>query len=170
VILLLNGAFGIGKTTVAREIRRMRPGTLLFDPELIGGPLQLAARLAGRGVDDFQDLAIWRRLTIAGLRSASRVRPRIVVPMTFSNLAYLREVREGLAAGGRDVRHVCLVAPLAVVQERLRRRGSDATRSAWSWRRAAECCAAHADPAFAVHVDASARTPSEIAPEILAGA
>jgi chloramphenicol 3-O-phosphotransferase len=110
---------------------------------------------------------MWRRLTIAGLRSLSHVRSCIVVPMTFSNLEYLQEVREGIAAGGREVRHVCLVAPLAVVHERLRRRGSHSGRSPWTWRRAAECCAAHASPAFALHVDASTRTPAEIATRIL---
>lgn len=157
MILLLNGAFGIGKTTVARALVARLPRGVLFDPELIGMALQRVRR-----VDDFQDLALWRRLTIAGLRATRLVWPNVVVPMAFSNLAYLDEVRDGLRRFEPRVLHVCLVAPLAVVEERLRSRKAEA----WAFRQAAECCRAHARDEFAVHIDAT-RTPEEIAGEIL---
>jgi len=54
VILLLNGAFGIGKTTVARALVARLPRSVLFDPELIGMALQGTA-------GDFQDRKAWRR-------------------------------------------------------------------------------------------------------------
>lgn len=93
MILLLNGAFGIGKTTVARALGRRLPHSLVFDPEPIGVALQRAARLAGRNVDDFQDLPSWRALTVTGLRVARVFWPRILVPMAFSNTTYLDEIR-----------------------------------------------------------------------------
>jgi hypothetical protein len=70
VILLLNGAFGIGKTTVARALVTRMPGSVLFDPEMIGIPLQRVARAVGRTVEDFQDLRTWRSLAVLGLRLA----------------------------------------------------------------------------------------------------
>lgn len=164
MILLLNGAFGIGKTTVARLVVRRLRRALLFDPELMGMALQRGARLVGRSVDDFQDLRAWRRLTILGLRVARMFFPDVVVPMAFSNPDYLEEIRRGIT--GRDARvvHVCLVAPLDVVHERLRRRGD---HDAWSYRRAAECCIAHSREEFATHVNTAGRHPDDIAEDVL---
>ena len=36
MIVWLNGAFGAGKTTAARELMDLLPGSTLCDPELIG--------------------------------------------------------------------------------------------------------------------------------------
>ena len=51
VIVWVNGAFGAGKTSAARELIDLIPDSTLYDPELIGGGLRLtaAAEAAGRG-------------------------------------------------------------------------------------------------------------------------
>jgi predicted kinase len=164
VIVFVNGAFGIGKTTVARELVRRLPRAVLYDPEWLGIAMQRAASVFGSKIDDFQDVRLWRRLTIAGLRIAQLFFRNVVVPMAFSNAEYLDEIRAGVEPHGL---HFCLVAPPEVVEERLRARVHDAT--AWTYQRAAECCAVHPQPAFATHVDAR-RSVSEIAEEILRAA
>jgi hypothetical protein len=165
MILLLNGAFGIGKTTVARLVVARLPRAVLFDPEPIGIALQRAARLVRREVADFQDLRAWRRLTIAGLRATRVLYPNLVVPMAFSNAAYLEEIRAALSRFEPRVLHVCLVAPEHVVHQRLRGRGG---AGGWEYRRASECCIAHQSEAFAVRVNAADREPGDIADEITA--
>jgi len=139
------------------------PRAVLYDPELFGIALQRAARLVRVKVDDFQDLRIWRWFTVAALRVVRLVFPNVVVPMAFSNPAYLRELRAGLARFEPDVVHLCLVAPLEVVHERLRGRGSDPVRDEWQYRRAAECCAAHESDEFAVRVPTAGRDVGVIA-------
>ncbi len=166
MIVLLNGSFGIGKTTVARDVVRRMPHTMLFDPEWIGIPLQRIARLFGRTVDDFQDLRIWRRLTVFGLRIARWFRPNIVVPMAFSNAAYLQEIRDGVQSFDERVVHFCLVAPLDVVRARLRRRGATEANAPWAYRRASECCAAHNSADFAEQISAADRSAAEIAEDL----
>jgi predicted kinase len=172
VIVLLNGAFGIGKTTVARVLVRALPGAALFDPEHVGfvlSRLPSFVPLEGRGTDDYQDLRAWRSLTVRGARLARRFRRTLVVPMAFDRLDYLDEIRTGLATADPDVRHFCLTAPLATVHERLRTRGAhaDDPRAAWMYRRAAECVAAHAGRGFAVHVPTEGRTAEDVAGAIL---
>ena len=155
MILLLNGAFGIGKTTVARLLVARMERAMLFDPEWIGIALQRVTR-----VEDFQDLRLWRWLTIAGLRIARVFRRNVIVPMAISNPDYLDEIRNALKP---RVVHVCLVAPVDEVHARLRQRGD---AGEWEFRRASECCTVHGGAEFAAQIDAR-RAPTEIADELL---
>lgn len=154
MILLLNGAFGIGKTTVARVLVRRLPRAVLFNPEFIGSALQRSLRLFGGGVYDFQDLKCWRRLTIVALRLARRIFPIVVVPMAFSSTEYLREISRGISRFEPVIFHFCLVAPIDVVERRLRQRGEDPARTPRPFERAYQCCIAHESIEFARHVDA----------------
>jgi hypothetical protein len=168
LIVFLNGAFGVGKTVVARHLRRRLPASAIYDPELLGFVLQRLPRLAPRDTEDFQDLPLWRRGSVRGIQLVRTFRPTVLVPMTFSNLDYLREILSGVQRFDSQVRHFCLTAPLAVVEARLARRGSDPTHrvTAWQLRRAAECCAAHAAPEFSEHVATDHRDVREVAMEI----
>jgi hypothetical protein len=148
-------------------------GSAVFDPEIVGLVLQRMPAwipLAGRGTDDFQDLALWRRLSVLGIRAARAVHRTVVVPMAFSNLAYLGELTCGVAKFDASVRHFCLIAPLSVVLERLAKRGGDLAHPslAWQVRRARECCAAHQAAEFGEHIRADDRTPAQIASVIAA--
>ncbi len=172
MIVLLNGAFGIGKTTVARLLARALPGAAVFDPERIGfvlSRLPSFVPLEGRGTDDYQDLRAWRSLTVRGARLARRFRSTVVIPMAFDRLDYLDEIRTGIAVADADVRHFCLTAPLETVHERLRSRGAQADdpRAAWTYRRAGECVAVHAGAAFGAHVPTEGRSAQEVARSIL---
>jgi hypothetical protein len=167
VILLLNGAFGIGKTSVARVLVARLLRAVLYDPEVIGIAIQRVARLAGRNMGDFQDLRLWRRLTIAALRVMRLVWPNVVVPMAFSKAAYLHEIRAGIGRFEPRQFHFCLVAPIEVVHQRLQNRRVEATDAAWQYRRAAECCAVHNDERFATQINAADRGLADIAGEIL---
>jgi predicted kinase len=157
VILLLNGAFGVGKTTVARSLVARSPRAILFDPELIGIALQRVTR-----VDDFQDLRAWRRLTILGIRLTRLLWPNVIVPMTFTNPAYLGEIRTALRRFDPNVVHVCLVAPEDVIRERLRHRPPDP----WVDARVTECCVVHQRAEFATQLETANRTVEEIVEEL----
>lgn len=165
MIVFLNGSFGIGKSTVARHLRDRLPGSAIFDPEYVGSVLMRLPRfvpLEGRGTDDYQDLTAWRRLSVRGIRLARRRRATVIVPMAFTNLAYLSEFVEGARAADPDVRHFCLTAPYEVVKARLAPRGYNA----WVLRRAAECCLAHGRPEFDVRVPTEVLPAEAVAAEI----
>jgi predicted kinase len=166
MILLLNGAFGIGKTTVAKELRRRLPGSVIFDPEHVGALIMLFPPRR----DDYQDSPAWRALTVAGIQTVRRLSQTVIVPMAFTNLGYLDQIRRGAARADRDVRHICLTAPLEVVTERLERRAAVEGRAgagAWQLRRARECCEVHGGPAFAEQVQTEGLGPADVADEIV---
>ncbi|QDQ15354.1 NUDIX hydrolase [Streptomyces spectabilis] len=121
MIVWINGAFGAGKTSTARELIELIPNSALFDPEVIGGALpQLlpAKRLAE--VSDFQDLPIWRRLvvdTAAGL--LAELGGVLVVPMTLLRQEYRDEIFGGLASRRIPICHVLLAPDETILRERI---------------------------------------------------
>jgi hypothetical protein len=172
MIVLINGSFGVGKTTVARLLVDRIPQSILFDPEIIGFVLRRLPRfvpLDGRGSDDYQDIALWRRLASLMPALLDKIgRRNVIVPMAFSNLDYLSQVRSGFARYAIPVHHFCLTASLTVVQSRLLNRGLDpnSAEGRWVFSKAAYCCRVHSAPEFAEHVMTDERLPEDIANDI----
>ncbi|WP_327181595.1 NUDIX hydrolase [Streptomyces sp. NBC_01334] len=120
-VVWINGAFGAGKTTTARELIDLIPNSTLFDPEVIGGALPHLLppkRLAEVG--DFQDLPIWRRLVIdTAAALLAELGGTLVVPMTLLRQEYRDEIFGGLAARRIPVRHVLLAPGETILRERI---------------------------------------------------
>jgi predicted kinase len=167
MVIFLNGSFGIGKTTVARLLVEELSGSALLDPEPLGVVLQRLAK-PFKHIDDFQDLHAWRASSIRLIRLLRGLRRTLVVPMAFSNEAYLREFLTQVRRVDVETFHFCLTAPLTVVQQRLRHRAGRRGPTAWQLRRAVECCSEHQRPEYSVHVPTENRSPQDIAGEILA--
>ena len=171
MIVLLNGSFGVGKTTVARLLRGRLAGSALYDPEWAGFVLMRLpswVKLAGSGTDDFQDIALWRRSAVAGTRLFRyfALGP-VIVPMAFCRRAYFDEVVAGLRRLDPELRVFCLKASLATVRQRLVGRGATTAREeAWLERRIIECARAHRDPRFGEPVETEGRSAGEVTEEI----
>ncbi|MFJ3640633.1 NUDIX domain-containing protein [Streptomyces sp. NPDC090108] len=119
-VVWINGAFGAGKTTTARELIELIPNSTLFDPEVIGGALahlMPPKRLAE--ADDLQDLPIWRRLVIeTAAAMLAELGGTLVVPMTLLRQEYRDEIFGGLAARRIAVRHVLLAPAETILRAR----------------------------------------------------
>ncbi|KOG64259.1 ATP/GTP-binding protein, partial [Streptomyces antibioticus] len=120
-VVWINGAFGAGKTTTARELIELIPNSALFDPEVIGGALTHLLppkRLAEAG--DFQNLPIWRRLVVdTAAAMLAELGGTLVVPMTLLRQEYRDEIFGGLAARRIAVHHVLLAPAKTILRERI---------------------------------------------------
>ncbi|WP_030377882.1 MULTISPECIES: NUDIX hydrolase [unclassified Streptomyces] len=121
MIVWVNGAFGAGKTTTARELIDLIPNSTLFDPEVIGGALtQLLPPKRLAEVGDFQDLPIWRRLVVdTAAAMLAELGGVLVVPMTLLRQEYRDEIFGGLASRRIPVRHVLLAPAETILRERI---------------------------------------------------
>lgn len=110
MIVLLNGPFGVGKSTVAETLAAESDRWLVFDPEEIGYALK--AILGGvNPVEDFQDYAAWRRLTIETAAALAAECPLdILVPMTVWRQQYFDEIVAGFQRVHTEVICICLLA------------------------------------------------------------
>lgn len=120
-VVWINGAFGAGKSTTARELIDLIPNSTLFDPEFVGAALQRLLppkRLAEVG--DYQDLPIWRRLVIdTAAALLAELGGTLVVPMTLLRQEYRDEIFGGLAARRIPVRHILLAPAETILRERI---------------------------------------------------
>ncbi|WP_075731674.1 NUDIX hydrolase [Streptomyces acidiscabies] len=120
-VVWINGAFGAGKTTTARELNDLIPNSTLFDPEFVGGALPhlLPAKHLAE-VGDYQDLPIWRRLVIDTAAAVlAEVGGTLLVPMTLLRQEYRDEIFGGLAARRIPVRHVLLAPAETILRARI---------------------------------------------------
>ncbi|WP_031034048.1 NUDIX hydrolase [Streptomyces sp. NRRL F-5650] len=125
-VVWINGAFGAGKTTTARELIELIPNSTLFDPDVVGGTLAHLLppkRLAEVG--DFQDLPIWRRLVVdTAAALLADLGGTLVIPMTLLRQEYRDEIFGGLAARRIEVHHVLLAPAETILRERAANRGT----------------------------------------------
>lgn len=163
MILLINGAFGIGKTTLAEALIAARPEWLLFDPEDVGQVLRRALHRV-QPVEDFQEYAGWVPLVVATARELRRSGRDLVLPICVADRERYASLVGGLQEVEDDLLKVCLVAPVEVIHSRLQGRGDDA--EGWAGVRAVGCCEVHRDPFFGVQFDAR-RPVTELVDQVL---
>ncbi|MFE2941069.1 NUDIX domain-containing protein [Streptomyces sp. NPDC059255] len=121
MIVWINGAFGVGKTSTARELIDLIPNCTLYDPEPIAGELtRLLPQKKLAEVSDFQDLPIWRRLVVdTAAALLAEVGGALVVPMTLLRQEYRDEIFGGLAARRIAVHHVLLSTDETILRARI---------------------------------------------------
>jgi hypothetical protein len=169
VIIMINGPFGVGKTTIAQTLCSAIPESMLYDPEIVG----TALRYFTAGVlspteqtDDFQDIALWPSLTVLiAEQLLNQYHKHLIVPMTIVHPDYFHTIFSGFQRLTSHLFHFCLLAPLSAIQERLRQRGDDST--SWAWKRSVDYLPRFADYRFQHHIQTHQRTPEEITMEIL---
>ncbi|MER5928675.1 NUDIX domain-containing protein [Streptomyces sp. NPDC002054] len=124
MIVWINGAFGAGKTSTARELTGLVPDSVLYDPALIGDALRaLLPRKRLDEVTDYQELPSWRRLVVETAAAVfAEVGGVLVVPMTLLRQEYRDEIFGALAARRIPVRHVLLAPAETILRERIARR------------------------------------------------
>lgn len=116
MIIWLNGAFGAGKTSTARELQTLLPGPRQFDPEWVG--YMLRANLSDLVFTDFQQLAPFRTLVpvvmseVAGLTGQHLIAAQSVLVES-----YWSELRSGLDRLSLPVFHVLLHADADLVAD-----------------------------------------------------
>lgn len=171
MIVIVNGAFGVGKTTVVNLLRNQWRNTIVFDPERIGYVLRRLPAfvpLSTQRLGDYQDSVWWRLLTISLAARRARRYYALLMPLCISNFDYLQEIQSGLATRGLKVLHLCLTASEETVESRLRARGvdPDSQEGRWVYPRARQACAVHATSRFAAHVPTDGREPGKVAEDI----
>ncbi|QKW05224.1 NUDIX domain-containing protein [Streptomyces sp. NA04227] len=123
MIVWINGAYGAGKTSAARELSELLPESTLFDPGAIHAALVRMApsrRLAE--ADRIGDLSLWRRLTVEAIAALhAEVGGVLIVPLSVLRQEHRDELFGSLAARRIEVRHLVLAPAETILRARAER-------------------------------------------------
>ncbi|MEM9606502.1 MAG: AAA family ATPase [Actinomycetota bacterium] len=174
VIVWINGAFGAGKTTVATAVSLRLPGSMPYDPEMVGYFLGHVVPESETG--DFQDLPIWRTM-VSDLAIAlhRHYGGPLVVPMTVVEPAYLAEIVVPIREAGVDVHLFTLDVPATTLRERITAQvmspddpEDDERIRRWRLDQVDRCVAALSEHDLGTPVSNAGRPPEDVAAEIVA--
>ncbi|MFD2701202.1 tunicamycin resistance protein [Paenibacillus shunpengii] len=169
MIVMINGAFGSGKTTQAENLAKLIPNSMIVDPELSGYLLRELIpdlmRQEHERSGDFQDLDLWRVLVVEVAKMVKlKYNRNLIVPMTLYkpyNFNYIKDAFEKLD----KVYHFTLMASKASIHERLTIRGD--TVGGWQFQQTEKCLSALQASVFSEHIDSEKLNADEITQYIL---
>lgn len=167
-IVLINGPFGVGKSTAANLVVERLPSSMLFDPEVIGSVLH---RLVGPEAmsEDYQDMPLWRHLVVdVAHRLHEDCTRDLVVPMCLWRYDYFREITDGFRERGSAVMCLRLTCTPTTLRSRILGRRDEDGGHAWCLDHLERGLAAANDSRFGIAVDTEGRTPIAVADAIVA--
>lgn len=168
MIIWVNGAFGSGKTTVARHLQTAIDGSHIVNVEKVGTMVrQTVPPPLSQG--DFQDDPIFRQTVVLALSELDRRNEAgsLIVPMTVVEPKWFQEIMSGLRSNGLTVCHVALLVDASELRRRIRKGIYTWPPTPPRWRRAnvERCTRALQGDIFRHHVDDN-RPPRAIARDI----
>lgn len=128
MIIMINGAFGVGKTTTAQALNEELANSMIYDPELVGGMLRHILpndiKRAEATTGDFQDFVLWKELTVEmARRLVQHYQLHLIVPMTIRKPEYFDYIYNGFKSIDEQTYHFCLTASKETIHKRLKERG-----------------------------------------------
>jgi adenylate kinase family enzyme len=156
MIIMINGAFGVGKTTISNELLSEIENCMLFDPEMVGFMLRSIIPDEIKQIEaktgDFQDLHLWKELTvkIANLL-ITNYKTNLIVPMTIRNFEYFNYIFNGFKSLDKQTYHFCLTANKETIFERLKNRGEE--EGNWCFQQTEKCLKAYNENDFGEYID-----------------
>lgn len=144
MILMVNGPFGVGKTTVASLLNERLDNSMIYDPEEVGFMLRSIipdeVKHANEKTGDFQDLRLWRKMVVTVAEELVKTyRRNLIIPMTIYDPERFAYIKKGFEETGEQVVHFCLMAKREVIHERLTRRGDEP--DSWAFHQTEKCLA-----------------------------
>lgn len=133
MIIWINGSFGVGKTTIAQDLKLKIENSIIYDPEKIG---EFLFNIMPEKKDDFQDYELWRTLNLEILKNLSKSYDTIIVPMTITNEIYYDEIIGSLRKDNIVVQDFILVATKSKIVERLDKRENS---TKWAYEQVDKC-------------------------------
>ncbi|GAA0419374.1 AAA family ATPase [Virgibacillus salarius] len=156
MILMINGAFGVGKTCVANELIKIMDNSMIFDPEEVGFMLRNILRQNIKQVEsttgDFQEFHLWKVLTVETAKLlVATYQKTLVVPMTIREPEYFRYIFNGFKMIDEQTIHFCLTAKEETIFNRLRKRGE--AEGNWCFRQTKKCIESFQENDFSIYID-----------------
>lgn len=166
MIYWINGAYGVGKSTVAEQLKMRLAKAHIFDAEEVGNAVRDNYPKECRHSIVFEGYPLWRELNYRLLKDInSKYDGDIIVPMTLILDVSYTEIIRRLIEDGIHVGYVILDGDRQTVHDRILKRGED--EDCWCMKNIQTCIDVQRGDKRAVHINTVGRTPEAIADEII---
>ena len=160
MIIWINGAFGVGKTSVSLELSNILENSIVYNPENMG--LFLRENL-GYKKDDYQDYELFKKINYYVIKDLAQHFKNVIVPMTITNKKIYEMIIEKLSKNIKT-KHIILIGNKKTIKNRLDSR-IDSTE--WSYKQIERCIKAFETGITGNLIDTNDRSIKEIVEEIL---
>ena len=165
MIIWLNGAYGVGKTTIGKLLKdELRP-SFIFDPEAVGNGIRdnYPEELF---YETFEQYDIWLKTCYEILKDiSSHYDGTIIVPMTLLFKKSYQWIIRPLKEKGIDVRYIFLDADYETLYKRMVESGRE-EKDSWCVNHINDCLKQQKSDNNAIHINTVNRTPHEIVNDI----
>lgn len=155
MIIMINGAFGVGKTSVAEALNRVLDNSMLYDPEEVGYMLRniltTETMESAENTGDFQDLDLWKTLTIEVAKQLIlKYKRHLIIPMTIHDKERFQYIYDGFKNLDQQTYHFCLLAKEETIHKRLIERGEE--EGNWCFQQTKKCMEAYKGKVFKTYI------------------
>lgn len=130
MIIWINGSYGVGKSTIARELHKLNPESFIFDAESVGNAIRdnMPKQLFNGYI--FEGYDLWFKTIVELLKAINKqYKGDIYIPMTLVYPDSFDKIANPLREEGITLYHVLLEANYEIIHDRILNRGE--TEDCW---------------------------------------
>ena len=162
IIYWINGAYGVGKSTIAECLKKKLTKAHIFDAEEVGNAIRDNYPEEEKHSVIFEDYPLWRETNCRLLLDISnKYDGDIIVPMTLIREESYYEIIKKLEDSGVAVKYVFLDGDYQTIHDRIIARGEK--EDCWCMQNINSCLEIQSSEKHAIHINTVEKTPDEIA-------
>lgn len=165
MVIWISGAYGVGKSTLARALRDRMDDALLFDAEAIGNAVRDSYPDCPYGFV-FEDYPLWASFCYSLIKDIHTVfHKNLLVPMTLVRQSSHANILEKLRQDGITTRLFILEASYQTIHDRILARGE--TEDCWCMQNLEMARTGAAALPGGIHLQTDGKTAEELAAGVL---
>ena len=165
MIYWINGAYGVGKSTIALELKKKLKKAIIYDAEEIGNAIRANYPKSLYSVL-FDGYLLWRETNYKLLKDIqSKYNGDIIVPITLIKEESYEEIINKLKNDSIPLTHILLEADYETIHDCILNRGEE--ENCWCMKNINMCFNTFKKVTNAIRINTINKTPKEIVKEII---
>ena len=166
MIIWIDGAYGVGKSTLAEKLHGLLPNSSIFDAENVGNAVRDNMPQSVYYSETFEGYPLWFHVCNELLTELTdRFDGVVLVPMTLMRRESFARFAEPLKGQGIEIVHVLLESSKEVIHDRILARGEN--EDCWCMRHIDDCLSAQQHFEDVIRVQSLGQTADELAKEVV---
>ena len=166
MIIWIDGAYGVGKSTLAEKLHGLLPNSSIFDAENVGNAVRDNMPQSVYYSETFEGYPLWFHVCNELLTEVTdRFDGVVLVPMTLMQRDSFPKFADPLREKGIEIVHVLLESSGEIIHDRILERGEN--EDCWCMRHIDDCLSAQQHYEDVIRVQSFGQTAEELAKEVV---